>query len=57
MAENCGGCNDDCKACVVPNIVINITFNDNRMDEDASTYVDNVIMEDGGGDEITLDME
>jgi len=45
---------DKCKDCTcgqeqtVPTVInINITFNDNRMDEDASTYVEHVLMEDG----------
>ena len=45
MSEGCECCNGD-KKC---NIILNITFNDNRMDKDASTYVDHLIMEDGGG--------
>ena len=48
--ENCK-CRDD--EMVMP-IVINISFNDNRMDKDESTYVDNVIME-ADGDEVEIE--
>lgn len=38
------GCGKEDKV-IIPNIILNITFNDNRLDKDASTYVDHVIME------------
>ncbi len=47
----------ECKECTCENkaapIVINITFNDMRMDEDASNYVEHLLMEDGSEDEET----
>jgi len=62
MSENCGGCviqGDDGREYVVPNIVINITFNDNRMNDDASTYIDNVMMDCGcnEGEEFPIEFE
>ena len=58
MAD-CKECTCNCSEPMVPTVInINITFNDNRMDEDASTYVEHVLMEgDSDGNEIILNEE
>jgi len=44
MSE-CKDCKTEEKNETMPHIVININYYDNRVKEDSSTYVDNVIMD------------
>lgn len=46
--EECEKCKDNCEhseEISMPNIVINITYNDNRVNKDESNYIDNVTMD------------
>lgn len=44
MSEECEKCGCDCVKVTenLPNLVIKITYNDNRLNKDESTYADNV---------------
>jgi hypothetical protein len=41
----CKDCKQDEQTEVMPNIVINITYNDNRLNEDHSNYINTVSMD------------
>jgi hypothetical protein len=44
--ENCSGACEDEKKVSLPNLVINITYNDQRVHEDQCNYVENVDLRD-----------
>ena len=43
--KECKDCKSKEKKDVMPNITINITYNDNRVNEDNSNYIDEVKMD------------
>jgi hypothetical protein len=43
--NDCKDCKSDTQMETIPNVVINITYNDNRVNEDNSNYIDEVKMD------------